>query len=107
MQHPARRLRVGTLLAHRAVGTRLRGKHHFNAFPRPTPAATLLTLWTDRHLGLPVQLKVRHIKALACSGLPTVVGQGRTNQADPVVLLTADPQLSIDIARIHQLLLWE
>jgi hypothetical protein len=55
----------------------------------------VLALRADRDLGLPIQVKVRRIEALACASLPTVVGQGGTDQADAVVLLTADQQVSI------------
>src|SRR6266516_6283643 len=96
-----------TLLTYRAVRTHLWGEDHLDTLPCHTPAAAVLALRTGRELGLPVQLKVRCIEALACPGLPTIVGQGRSDQANPIFLVTADQQVGIHIARIDELVLRE
>src|SRR5881227_1089880 len=104
VQHPPGRLRAGTRHAARAhLAGRVR-KDNLNALwiTQRGPAATLLPLWTRRTLCLPVDLEMGSIEALIGFRLPTVVGQDRTQQFDPIVLLAADQQLGIDIAGIHE-----
>ena len=107
MQHPTGRLGARTVAAHRTASTHLRSKDHFDTLACSTPARTLVSLRASRLLAWPIELEVCHIKAFACFGLPTVIRQGWTQQSDPILFLTADQQIGIDVARIHELLFWQ
>jgi hypothetical protein len=109
MQHPTGRLRAGTICSARAHLAGRARKDNLNALwiMQRGPSATLLPLWTRRTLSLPVDLEMGGIEALIGFRLPTVIGQDRTQQPDAMVLLTADQQLGIDIAGIHELFLWQ
>ncbi len=48
---------------------------------------------------------MRHVKALVCFGLPTVVRSHRTDSCDPIALLALHEQIRIDVAAIHELLI--
>ncbi len=76
-----------------------------------SPARLQRELWCPcgqvARLSWPIELEVCHIKAFACFGLPTVIRQGWTQQSDPILFLTADQQIGIDVARIHDLLFWQ
>ena len=107
MQHTTGRLRAGTLASARASGAGGVGKDDLNAvwIMQGRPATTLLPLRTGGTGGLPVDLEVGRIEAVARFGLPAVVGQDGTHQRDARVLPAADQQLDIDIAGIQELFL--
>src|SRR5258708_23850846 len=105
MQDPTGCRGFRALAADRTRSARLSGKNHFPSLPCLAPSGTGLPLGTGRFLGLPIELEMRHIKALACFGLPTIVREDRIDQCDAIALLAPHQQLSINVASIHDLFL--
>jgi len=72
---------------------------------RPTQACT-----SSRAGGLlcvPINLEATGIKALLLFGLPLVIGAGRCDQIDPILLTTLHKLLGFCIIRIGQVLCWQ
>src|SRR6266566_2415618 len=69
---------------------------------RPTQALT--SSRTRGFLGVPVNLEPTGIKALLIFGLPLVIGSGRCDQIDPVLLATLDELLGFGIIGVGQVL---
>src|SRR6185312_6185741 len=74
MHHPSGCLSPRTVYPYGAVRTGLLRELRLDALVVDAPVATVLSLRAGHLLGLPVNLKVRQIEALACFGLPTGVG---------------------------------
>src|ERR1700731_69293 len=104
MEHTTSRLGMGTILAHWTGRTDVRRKDDLHAFACLAQTSTGLPLRAGCLLLAPINGKMRQIETLASFGLPTAVRHGGTQQRDPL-LLTADEQFGIHIARIHDLLL--
>src|SRR5712692_4299617 len=108
MQHPTGRLGPRTVAAHGTASAHLLSA---KTTSRRSPARLQRELWCPcgqvARLSWPIELEVCHIEAFACFGLPTVIRQGWTQQSDPILFLTADQQIGIDVARIHDLLFWQ
>ena len=104
MQHPIGRLGARTVAAH---GTASTYWHRAKTTSIRSPARLQRELWCHcgqvARLSWPIELEVCHIEAFACFGLPTFIRQDGTQQSDPILLLTADQQIGIDVARIHDL----
>src|SRR5260370_41255789 len=69
---------------------------------RPTQAFT--SSRARGFLGVPINLETTGIKALLLFGLPLVIGSGRCDQIDPVLLATLHKLLGFGIIGVGQVL---
>src|SRR6266487_34390 len=104
MQHPASGQGTSTVTTHWTSGTDLSGKDNLHAFSALAQAGTGLALRTGGLPGGPIDGEMPLIETFVCFGLPTVVRQDRTEQFDPL-LVTADQEVSVYIARIDDVFL--
>ncbi len=72
---------------------------------RPTQACT--SSRASGFLCVPINLEATGIKALLLFSLPLVIGSGRCDQIDPVLLTTLHKLLGFCIIRIGQVLCWQ
>jgi hypothetical protein len=71
-----------------------------------SPTDTVLPLRADRLLVVPIDEELAGVNTLIGIGLPLHIGTRRTNDFNPVLLLTADQNGCRDIACIEQVLPW-
>src|SRR5213596_3338306 len=71
------------------------------------PTAAGLSRRTSGALVLPIHHKLGGFEACAFPRLPMIILSGRSEEINPILLLTGDEFLGIHIARVHEMHAWQ